>query len=433
MKKMVALLLTAALLVSLTGAVAEGEKTIVTFWHHRGSGTQYECVSHAVETFNATVGAEKGIEVQESYIGGYDDLFAKTQLSVQSGDAPDVTVMANTYVGSAIDDGYVVDMAPLAAEDGFDTANFLTCFSEIYGNTDGTLYSVPYCRSTPLLYYNKTMADELGITLGNQVTIDELAAFGRAAYQADSTGAVTRYGFELLNDFGYYNGAWIYQLGSEYISENGGSASLEDGTMLKVLTDWRGWVDEGWCRSFDATNAGDTMLQMFYAGQLGSFVGSSASLATVEKGCADAGVELGVAMFPTYDVNHDVAMIGGSNLCVIGEGKSDEQVRASWEFIKFLMSDEEVYFNAKTSGYLPVTQTVSNYADMVSFWNEKPEFRVAYDQLLNYGKCQETPYVPAGQDFTQIVWDNMSLMIQEGSITPEEAVANITAESANLW
>ena len=50
------------------------------------------------------------------------------------------------------------------------------------------------------------------------ITIDELVAFGEAAMQTDENGNVTRYGFEIFNDFGYYNAAWIYQLGSEYMA-----------------------------------------------------------------------------------------------------------------------------------------------------------------------------------------------------------------------
>ena len=74
--------------------------------------------------------------------------------------------------------------------------------------------------------------------------------------------------------------------------------SLEDGTMLKVLTDWRSWVDEGWCRSFDATNAGDTMQQLFFQGKLGAFFNSSAGMRSITENCAEAGIELGVAYYP---------------------------------------------------------------------------------------------------------------------------------------
>ncbi|MDL2317853.1 extracellular solute-binding protein [Eubacteriales bacterium OttesenSCG-928-A19] len=432
---MTVLLMVLALMMSLfTPAVMAEEPMTITFWHHRGSGAQYECVTHAVEGFNATVGAEKGIVVEEAFIGDYVTLFAQIQLAVQSGEAPNVVSAANTYVAYMLEDDMIVDMAPLADAEGYDiTGNIMDWLLEIGGNTDGEVHSLPYCRSTPLFYYNKAIASELGIEIGDMITIDELIAFGEAAMQQNDAGETTRFGFEIFNDFGYYNAAWIYQLGSNYMVEGGGSPSLEDGTMLKVLTDWRDWIDAGWCRPFDVTNAGDTAQTMFVNGELASYMNSSAGLGNLMIAASETGVEVGVAMFPTYDPENHVAEIGGANVSIIGADNSDEEIQASWEFIKYLMSDEEQFFNAKTSGYVACTKSIADYSEMVEFWAEKPEFKVAYDQLLSYGRGQETPFVAAGQDFTQIVWDNCSLLIQEKSITPEEAVANIKAESDDIW
>lgn len=435
MKKLTALTLVLLLVLAFVpAAMAEEEPITITFWHHRGSGAQYECVTHAVNGFNETVGAEKGIVVEESYIGDYVTLFSQIQLAVQSGDSPNVVSAANTYTAYMLEDDMIVDMAPLAEAEGYDiTGNLMDWLLEIGGNTDGQIHSLPYCRSTPLFYYNKAIAEELGIEIGEMITIDELIAFGEAAMVKNDAGEVTRYGFEIFNDFGYYNAAWIYQLGSEYMAEGGGSPSLEDGVMLKILTDWRDWVDAGWCRPFDATNAGDTAQTMFCNGELASYVNSSAGLGNLMIAAEETGVEVGVAMFPTYDADNHVAEIGGANIAIIGAEHTDEEIQASWEFVKYLMSDEEQYFNAMTSGYVACTKSIAEYPEMVAFWEENPEYKVAYDQMLAYGRAQETPYVAVGQDFTQICWDAVSLLIGEQSITPEEAVEQIVTESEGIW
>ncbi len=437
MKKMTAMLLTLALVLSMSlvpAAFAEAEPITIQFWHHRGSGTQYECVTHAVEGFNSTVGQELGIVVEEAYIGDYVQLFSQIQLAVQSGDAPNVVSAANTYTAYMLEDGLLVDMVPLAEEDDYDiTGNLMDWLLEIGGNTDGQIHSLPYCRSTPLFYYNKAVAEELGIEIGEMITIDELVAFGEAAMKTDENGNVTRYGFEIFNDFGYYNAAWIYQLGSEYMAEGGGCPALEDGTMLKILTDWRDWVDAGWCRVYDATNAGDIAQTMLISGELASFMNSCAGLGNMMVAAEESGVEVGVAMFPTYDPDNHIAEIGGANIAILGADNSDEEIEASWEFVKYLMSDEEQFFNAKTSGYVACTKSIASYEPMVEYWEENPEFKVAYDQMLNYGRAQETPYVAVGQDFTQICWDTVSLLIAEQSITPEEAVEMIATESEDIW
>ena len=108
MKKLVALVLSLVLVLAFASvATAESEPITITFWHHRGSGTQYECVTHAVNGFNETVGKEKGIVVEESYIGDYVALFSQIQLAVQSGEAPNVVSAANTYTAYMLEDDYL--------------------------------------------------------------------------------------------------------------------------------------------------------------------------------------------------------------------------------------------------------------------------------------------------------------------------------------
>lgn len=433
MKKMLAMILSLVLALTMVpAALAEEDVTTVTFWHTRGSGANYECVTHAVETFNATIGAETGVKVEEVFIGSYNDIITKTQLAVQTEDAPDLVVMGNTFVSYLIEDGLAVDMMPYTESTGFDTANIADAFMQIYGNTDGSLYSLPYIRSTPVFFYNKTMLDEAGLELGDTITIDELVSVCSQMTKKADNGETDVYGFEMLNDFGYFNAAFIQQLGSAFVTEDG-SPCLEDGVMLKVMSDWKQWVDDGWCRSFDSTNAGDAMKELFYQNKLFSFVYSSSGMTDILAKSAEAGIELGVCTFPTYDAANSVAEIGGGNICMIENGKSDEQKAATWSFVNFLMSDEEVYFNAKTSGYVPCTKSVAENEDMQAFWAENPTYEIPYQQMLNSGVCQEYPYVEWLQEYTQLCMDNVSLLIQDGSITAEEALENIIAESEGLW
>ena len=437
MKKLVSILLTLTLLFSLSAAaMAEetGDNIVIQFWHTRGSGTSYEGLKESVDNFNATIGKEKGITVQETFIGDYTAIMTKTQLSVQSGEQPLIVVASNTNTAPLVEDGILVDMMPYAEKSGFDVSNLMDCFMQIYGNTDGQLHSLPYIRSTPLFYYNKTMADAKGLTISSNPTIDEMVEFCKGLYEVDENGEVLVYGLEIVSDFGYFQAANLQQLGSALLADDGMSApSLEDGTMLKVLTDWRSWVDEGWCRSFDATNAGDTMQQLFFQNKLGGFFNSSAGMRSITENCAEAGIELGVTYYPTYDAEKPVAEIGGGQIGIVGQGNSEEQIAAAWEFVQYLMSDEQITLTSKTTGYLPTTKSVANYEGMIEFWNENPLFKVAYDQLLENGVCQEKPYVPYLQDYTQYCADAVSLLIQEKSITPEEAVQQIVDTSSILF
>ena len=71
MKKFVAILLAALLVCTAASALAysKDEPITITFWHTRGSGANYDVLKACVDGFNSTVGAEKGIIVEEVYQG----------------------------------------------------------------------------------------------------------------------------------------------------------------------------------------------------------------------------------------------------------------------------------------------------------------------------------------------------------------------------
>lgn len=236
-----------------------------------------------------------------------------------------------------------------------------------------------------------------------------------------------------MKDFGYYNAANLWQLGSSMFSEDGSkSPALEDGTMLKVLSDWRRWVDEGWCRPFDSTDQSAKLQELFFQGKIACLWMSTGALGNMVRGSTENGIELGVTTFTTYDIEKPISMIGGGNVGIIGTGNSEEQIAASWEFIKMLMSDEVVANTSITTGYVPVTHSVAKYPRLVEYWEANPMAKVAYDQL-GTAVPQEFPYVPYLQDFTIVCWDASSLLIQDKSLTPEEAVQYIITNTADLF
>lgn len=434
MKKLVSLALALIMVLALAGtALAYSPEAPITiqFWHNRGSGANLQATEQAVDDFNATVGKEKGIFVEQQFIGGYNDLYTKTQLATQSGEQPVIASSGNTYIAPLVDDGILYDMMPLAQRDGFDVSNILDCFMEIAGNTDGQLYSLPYIRSTPVLYYNKTIADELNLTV--PTTMDELIEFAKAFIQKDADGTITRWGFEMFNDYGYYQASFLWQLGEPMVSADGTSPALEGTSMLKQFTDWKKWVEEGVCRPFDSTQAPDIVKQMLYQGKIGCYLDSSGSMKNNLLHMTEAGYELGVARFPTYDVEKRAVEVGGGQIALIGKGNTEEQIEAGWEFLKFIMTDEQVYLNSTRSGYLPITKSVATYEPMLKFWEENPSYKVPFDQMQEYGVCQEYPTFTDLEELIKNIQDVVSLLIQDGGITPEEAVQQIKNNTAHLF
>ena len=164
MKKLLSLVLLLAMLCTSALAYSPEEPITITFWHTRGSGANQEVMKASVDAFNATVGKEKGIFVEEIYQGSYNDNVTKIQLGSQSGDIPVVAVTSSAHTAILLDDELTADMAPYMAETGYDLNNLLDVYLNVPAIHDGEVHTLPQCRSTPVFYYNKTMADAKGLT-----------------------------------------------------------------------------------------------------------------------------------------------------------------------------------------------------------------------------------------------------------------------------
>jgi sn-glycerol 3-phosphate transport system substrate-binding protein len=431
MKRTKAAVLLVALLLFGTAAYAADvpivtEPITIEIWHTRGAGANGDQIAEAVAEFNAT--NPHGITVVEVYQGGYVDTLAKTMQAIAAGTNPELVVLERAAgVPVLASQGVLLDMMPFAQRDGFDLGNFPEVLLG-YSFYDGQLISLPYIRSTPLFYYNKALFAEAGVDRAPK-TIEELIDVGRKVTKVNERGETEVYGFELLNDPAWFVQNMLYQLGSNMLSEDGSRCpALEDGTMLKVLTAWRAWVDEGWCAAPTVTNAESTMKDLFNQGKIASYFASSGGMTNILRNAEAVGIEVGVAFLPTWD--KPAAPTGGGNIAIIQRNKNDQQMAAAWEFVKFLMSDEQVASNAAKTGYLPVTYTSVQTDVIKQLWEERPEYKVAFDQLEI---AQELPFSPYKSEFEEAMKVVCSQLIMDRSITPELAVELLQVEASLIF
>ncbi len=396
----------------------------IQVWHTRGAGANGDMISSSVEEFNRT--NTLGITVEEVYQGGYPTTLAKTMQAVAAGTNPQIVVLERAAgVPVLAEQNVLMDMTPFIERDGLDMGNFpevLLGFSH-YNNQ---IISLPYIRSTPVFYYNADMFEAAGLTAPQ--TIDELVAAGKKLTKVVN-GKTEVHGFELLIDAGWFIQNMLVQMGSNLLSEDGLSVpALEDGTMLKALKAWRQWVDEGWTSAPIVTNASSAMLERFYQGKLASFFTSSGSMSNILRNAKNAGINVGVAFLPTWD--KPSAPTGGGNIAIIGRNSTGQQKAAAWEFVKFLMSDEQVARNSAATGYLPTTHTSVSTQVIKDLWAATPQFRVPFDQLAI---AQELPWSKYKSEFEVVLNTICSELIQDRSITAEQAVAKLKTEASIIF
>lgn len=427
MKKLIALLLTIAMVCSLAvcGTAAEGaaqesllgtEDVTITFWHC-ASEEAGVLLDKYIKEFNET--NEYGITVEAVYQGQYSDAttLLKTMLSAENyEELPDIMQMDATGKVAYYNSGkaYTVDDALADYPDEALLGNYLT---GALGNWQfaGVQLGLPFAASTTVTYYNKDLLAQAGWTEAPDTFADVSALYAdmqAAGLEASAFQAVPSTP-TLAN--------WLGQLGSYVVNESNGAdgtatelACIDNGALLTFLTEWKSMYDSGALVNENASS------DRFIAGEVAIMTSSSANVAAIMEKVGDA-FEVGVSTY--LRVNEDAsygATVSGSCLAMFDSGDALRK-EAAWYFMQYLTSaDVQADFAANT-GYIPVNTGSLEAEAYTAVTQEYPQYTVAFDQLTNTPADMRSVTVGPSTDFYYSIIQCVSDMLANGQ-TPEETV-----------
>ena len=144
------------------------EPVEIEFWHNL-TGAFSDSMAEIVENFNSTIGAEKGIHVNATYQGSYDDLKAKITASIKANNSPNVVQGTVNNIMELAQSGFIQELDPYIYHDEIGIKDYEDVYQgyrdemSSYFETGETL-SLPFAKSTDLLFYNKTFFEENNLT-----------------------------------------------------------------------------------------------------------------------------------------------------------------------------------------------------------------------------------------------------------------------------
>lgn len=387
-KKVIASMLALSMIAGTSSAVFAAENTTaemadasdvdgttISFWHSMG-GVNGEALDTLVKQFNEE--NEYGITVDAQYQGEYDDSLNKLKSAQIGNMGADLVQVYEIGTRLMIDSGWIVPMQEMIDGDGYDLSQIEPNLAAYY-TIDNELYSMPFNSSTPILYYNKDMFEKAGIT----EVPDSLEGIGEIGQQLlDNGGAGEAMSMGI---YGWFFEQLISKQGLEYANNGNGRKEAatavafdENGAAKNILTVWKDLNDKGFAPIVG--KGGDAGLADFSAGKSAITLGSTASLKQILQD-VNGKFEVGTAYFPKVSSSDEGGVsIGGASLWAL-DNQDPKKLRATWEFIKFLISPEsQAYWNAQT-GYFPVTVAAQEEETFKQNVAEYPQFQTAIDQL----------------------------------------------------
>lgn len=354
---------------------SEVDGTEISFWHSMG-GVNGQAIDTLVKKFNDE--NEYGITVKAQYQGEYDDSLNKlksAQIGNMGADLVQVYEIGSRFM---IESGWITPMQQMIDADSYDLSQIEPNLAAYY-TIDNQLYSMPFNSSTPIMYYNKEMFEKAGITEIPD-SLEGIEAVGEKLLNEGGAGQVISLGI-----YGWFFEQFIGKQGLEYANNGNGRTEAatavafdSNGAAANILTAWKSLYDKGYAPNVG--KGGDAGLADFSAGKSAITLGSTASLKQILQD-VNGKFEVGTAYFPKVKSTDEGGVsIGGASLWALNNNDA-KKTRATWEFVKFLISPEsQAYWNAQT-GYFPVTTAAQEEPVFKENVEKYPQFQTAIDQL----------------------------------------------------
>lgn len=391
-------------------AAAGGQPVTIDFWYAL-SGKNGEVVKKMVDEFNQS---QHEVKVNATFQGDYYQNHAKVQAAIAAGNQPDVTMVEVASVASFANTGALEDLTPyITGKDGIDKNDVIP---GLLGNSTwkGKFYALPFNRSTPILYINKDKLKAAGLDENGPKTWDELEAYAKKLSKKD-----TEWGFSTPIDIWFYE-ALVAENGGKILSEDGKQALVNTPQAVEPIKFWKRMIEEGAMKmppgaKYDAWQVADND---FINGKVAMIFDSTGSLNSL---MSQAKFQVGTAFLPKKE-SYGVPT-GGANLVMLAKSKKKD---AAWKFMKWMTDKQQTIEWSQQTGYMPVRISAVNSPEMQKFFAEKPQFRVAVDQLQY---AQPRPAAPGYKELQEVIMNEIQRAVL-GEATPEEAM-NTAVEKAN--
>jgi len=379
LKQLMALLLAIMMLAGCGGGKSNdtGDDTSkpveITFWHVYSENFGAPVIKEMVDAFNASQDEIVVIEVYNPDM--YPGLMQNLQAEVVSGNSPSIVMIGYNYLKyfaanfiyvtpDEIIEKYVPEDKDYLSTTFLD--NILTL-----AQVDGEQVGVPFSISTPIIYYNADMFIAAGLDPENPpVTWEEVRAAAKTI--TEKTG---EYGFYMQE----YADNWAVQgllegNGATILSEDGKQAAFaspEAAEAYQLLADMV--LEDKSALHITA----DEGIQAFINGKVGMLCGTSAKIGTIQSA---AQFDLRGAEFPVFAGKERRVPAGGNFLPIMAA--SEEEQKAAWEFMKFIMQPEWLAKWSENTGYLPPRQDVAEDPDgLKAYIEENQLLGIAFSEM----------------------------------------------------
>lgn len=339
---------------------------------------------------------------------------------------PYVTSRTNSNIHQSVnnEDLWYIDHGLLYPLSNF--SDFEEVFSHYSPNlnytwTDGKAYSISWYQTPMLMFYNKAMLESVGWD-----TSKAPETYSEFFDIAEKIKNLNDGKWMMAPSIGEEWWQWEFLVQPFYIAATGSSQVVNDDGKTVMFDNEKGvkalqFFETLFKNDYALVEYSD--ISPFLSGQIAADIQGSWNIRTIKENAAE-GFEYIIGSVPIPDGQERGPYDTFSfvrNLCIIEElgvpeGEERDRVRrASWEFLKFLISDEQMANHLKAAGDLPSTVDLTTNEHFAPILEEYGEKMMQFIELGKSGvigdmnSLYEVEIMGTMQDaYLQVVYGRMS-------------------------
>ena len=335
----------------------------------------------------------------------WNDYWTIMTTASSSGELPDLMQQDYAYLEQWAEAGALLDLTPYIESGALDVSNISDSIVDTGKANGGGIYAVCAGENAPALSYNKTLTDELGITVPDNMTWDEFAEISRKIYAETGIGVLYGNG-NSENPLTYYARGLGHQA---FFGEDGLEVTVEEMTgYYQRLMDG---VKEGWLFSTDKCASVDTSTiegnPMVYGTDNSvrtwcAFAFSN-QYAAFSKAAAAANIELGICSWAENNPSSANYLKPGQFFSVTTNAKNPDLAVA---FLNYLINDVDANTLLLAERGVPASSVVAaSIKDAVSERDATYPIIVDYLDMVSKNSSPIFPSLPgyAGTVNTDVI------------------------------
>lgn len=346
-------------------------KTVIEYWHCNAETQGGLTVEELISDFNAS---SDDVEVVGRYNPDmYKGLMQNLQAEAAGGKAPAVVQIGWSFLDyftnnfAYVEPQQIIDRS-FPEDKTFLEDNFLPNVLGLAKNSKGSQAGIPYSLSTPVLYLNKDLLREAGLSEEGPKTWEEVKAFSKAI--KEKTG---KYGFYMQEPAdNWATQALMESNGARMMTDGKASFASPEGIQAYQL--YADMVVKDKSALHISWGEG---IQSFVDGNVGMLYTTIAQRANVQKG---AKFDAATVKSPVWEGKDVRIPAGGCFLAITAPTEAEQE--AAWKFMRYLYSVESIAAWTIGTGYVPPRTGVDDAENgLKAFLAENKMMNAAMDQM----------------------------------------------------